>query len=467
MVIRMDTQFMQAFRENIQNDMDVKYREIQTANGSVHLFYIDELCDQLLIGKDIVEPFANRAAFRPEKNVVLKEILKAPAVGEAPTVDDALSHLLAGDSILLFDFLNEVIYCETKKITTRQVEKSDLEPTFKGPKESFNELLNDNLSLIRKRIVNSALKVELFSVGDQSKTLVALLYIGGTAPASLVDSVRKELTGLHCAYILGQNDIAEKMSSRKTTLDTIGYSEKPDVIVSRLFEGRVAVAVNGCPMVMAVPHFFLENFHSPDDYYSNALVVNFLRALRFVAFFIALLLPGFFVALSTFHFSLIPSTFIFKLAVQRSGVPLPTVVEVVVLQFFFELARESGKRLPQQVGQAISIVAALILGEAAVGAGITSESTVVVTGVYAVASFLNPKFVGTTYVWSLFSIVISSCLGLYGFYLSFVVFIAHVSSLETCGYPLLFPLGTLPEFKFRKADLIFRSDAVHIKRKVL
>lgn len=463
----MNMQFMKDFQDRIQNDMDVKHREIRTENGIIHLFYIDEMCDQMIISREIVDPFTSRTSFRPEKDVVMQEILRTPAVGEARSVDDAVSHLLVGDSVLLFDFFNDVIYCETKKIMTRPVEKSDLEPTFKGPKEAFNELLNNNLSLVRKRIVNSALKVELFKVGNQSKTAVAFLYISGVAPAQLVDSVRNKITGLDCAYILSQNDIGEKMSLRKTTLDTIGYSEKPDTVVSRLFEGRVVVMVNGCPLALTAPHFFIDNFHSPDDYYSNGLVANFIRILRSVAFFIALLLPGFFVALSTFHFSLIPSTFIFKLAVQRSGVPLPTVVEVIILQFFFELARESGKRLPQQVGQAISIVAALILGEAAVGAGITSETTVVVIGVYAVASFLNPKLVGTTYLWSLFNVIVSAFLGLYGCYISFVVFIAHVSSLETSGYPFLFPLGTIRDFKFRHADLVFRSNAVNIKRKIL
>lgn len=463
----MDSQMMQDFQNRIQNDMDVKHREIATANGSIHLFFIDELCDEGIIQHGIVNAFEAQPAFPAEKDPIMKQVLRIPAVGEAKSVDEALSHLLVGDSVLFFDFINEIIYCETKNIVARSVEKSELEPTFKGPQEAFNELLTDNLSLIRKRIADSALKVELFNVGTHSKTAVALIYMEGTAPAEVIEYVRKNITTLSCNYILSHNDIQEKLSIRHTSLDTMGYTEKPDSAVSRLFEGRVVVIVNGCPLVLTAPYFFIENFHSQDDYYSNKLVVNVIRVMRSIAFFIALLLPGFFVALSTFHFSLIPTTFMFKLAVQRSGVPLPTIVEVVVLQFFFELARESGKRLPQQVGQAISIVSALILGEAAVGAGVTSEVTVVVIGVYAVASFLNPKLAGTTYVWSLFIVIMSACLGLYGFYLAFVVFLAHVSSLESCGYPFLFPLGTPRIFNFKHHDFVFRDNNTTIKDKIL
>lgn len=458
---------MQNFQNEIRDAMDVRHREIGSPHGVIHLYYIEELCDSVAISRGIVSAFAEKSTFAPEKEVILRDVLRASAVGEIHTVEEAMAHLLVGDSVLLFDFLDSVIYCETKKIATRPVGESKLEPTLKGPKEAFNELLPDNLALVRKRVADKALRVEFFTVGGESRTLVAFLYLNGVAPSGLVGYVRQHITGLHSRYILSNHDIQENMSLRHTTLDTIGYTEKPDTVVSRLYEGRVAVIVNGCPLVLTAPHFFVENFHSSDDYYSNRLVVNFIRVLRSVSFFVSLLLPGFFVALSTFHFSLIPTTFMLKLAVQRSGVPLPTVAEVITLQFFFELARESGKQIPQQVGQSISIVAALILGEAAVGAGVTSEATVVVTGVYAVCSFLNPKLAGTTYVWSLFIVVVSSILGLYGFYLSFVVFLAHVSSLESCGYPFLFPLGTVQKLCGRENDIIMRSRGPAIKKKIV
>ncbi|WP_410511922.1 spore germination protein [Paenibacillus sp. BR2-3] len=425
----------------LTGSLDFKKRKILAGNDVITLFYIDSICDLNYISHYIIEPLSQMGHNITSKEDVSR-VIYASSIGEISDTGQALEHILAGDPVLIFGTLDYAIYFEAKKIQTRPIEKSQFDASLVGSNESFNELLVNNISLIRKRMATETLKVESHILGKQSKTQAALLYIEGVAPEDLVNMARKKLIEMDNEFVLGIQYVAEVLSPNKSLFDTTNYSEKPDTVVSRLFEGRISVIVNGSPFALTAPCFFVEALQAPDDYATNRLFVTLLRFVRLTSFMMSLLLPGFYVALTTHHFSLIPSAFVFKLSVSRSGVPFPTVVEVLLMFLFFELSREAGRRLPQQVGQALSIVSALILGDAAVGAGLTSEITVVITGIYAITSFINPRFTSAVSAWAVFIIVLSACFGLHGFYLGFILIMAHLASLRSCEYPYLFPLGT-------------------------
>lgn len=431
-------------------------RDIVMNHTVITLFYIETICDSSYISQYIIEPLSQAEGDITSKEAVSRAIY-ASKFGEVSDLTVALEHLLSGDPVLIFEQMGYAIYFDARKIESRAIEKSQYEASLVGSNESFNELLVNNVSLIRKRMTTETLKIESHTLGKQSKTQVVLLYIEGTAPEDLVATVRQKMEAMENEFVLGAQYIAEALSPGKTLFDTIGYSEKPDAIVAKLFEGRISVIVNGTPFALTAPCFFFENLQSPDDYATNRLFVTLLRLVRFGSVLISLLLPGFYVALTTHHFSLIPSAFVFKLAVSRSGVPFPTVVEVILMFLFFELSREAGRRLPHQIGQALSIVGALILGDAAVGAGLASQATVVVTGIYAITSFINPRLTSAVSVWAVFSIIMSACFGLHGFYLGFILLIAHLASLRSCDYPYLFPLGTEKSFKAANLDVLVRG----------
>lgn len=222
--------------------------------------------------------------------------------------------------------------------------------------------------------------------------------------------------------------------------------------------------VDGTSSVIIAPFFFIENLQAADDYYLNKYFTSISRLQRWIALITAIILPGLYIALSTYHFSLLPTVFVSRLANSRAGVPFPTIVEVIIMMVFFQLLREAGIRLPQPTGQAMSIVGALILGEAAIGAGLTSQTTIVVVAVSSISTFLVPNLYKAIVVWNSIILLFSSLLGLPGFYMGFFLLLSHLASLESCGYPYLFPIGTLQSYKLK--DVFIRSSLNEISNTI-
>ncbi|MBU3177296.1 spore germination protein [Clostridium estertheticum] len=451
-------------KEKLKNSYDVKYREIKCEMGIIFGVFIDDLCDSKFISEYIFNPLIQHDITNVDIEYIKKEILPANNIGDINTNDEAISHILSGDLVLIFSFANKSIFCEAKGYVRRSVGIPVTENVIKGPREGFTEAFVDNVSLIRRKIKNPNLKFESMTLGTKSNTVVVLCYIEGVAPKKLVDYIRNKVSNIKLEFILDTNYIEEALKNKNTTFDTIGSTEKPDVVASKLLEGKIAVVVDGTPFVITAPYFFIDNFQSPDDYYSNKYFGNLSRITRVISFFAACLLSGVYLALATYHFSLIPSVLAVRFAVARAGVPLPTVLELLLMTFFFQLLREAGIRLPQSIGQAMSIVGALILGDAVVGVGIASQSTVVVVALSSISSFLVPKLYGALSIWNIVIIMFSAVLGLPGFYIGFFILIAHMSGLESCGYPYLFPFGTLESFKSK--DILYRKDLNNISNNI-
>ncbi|MGG7178082.1 spore germination protein [Clostridium paraputrificum] len=452
-------------KKRFEGAFDVKYREIMTSLGMCTLVFIDDLCSAQFISEYIVTPLKKKEYPCKKVEDIVTNVLDINIANYAKDVNDAVLHILSGDIVLLFEKHEKIIYCEVKGFVRRGVSIPVTESVIKGPREGFTELFVDNISLIRRKIKNSDLKFEPIFVGDKSQTVVCISYIKGIAPDYLINHVKEVVNNLDLSFILDTNYIEDQLRGKKSVFDTVGYTEKPDEVAAKVLEGRVAVLVDGTPFVVTVPYFFLENFQAPDDYYVNKYFANFTRILRWLAFVIAMFLPGFYLAIMTYHFALIPSLFVFRLAVSRAGVPLPTIVEVIMMMLAFQLIKEAGLRLPQPIGGAMSIVAALILGDAVVGAGIASRITIIVVAVSTLSYFLIPKVYGAMSVWSLIITVVSALFGLPGFFIITMVFIVMLGDLETGGYSYLFPLGSVGTYKFQ--DIVFRGDLNRISKKII
>lgn len=452
-------------KKRFEGAFDVKYREIMTSLGLCTLVFIDDLCSAQFISEYIVTPLGKKDYKCWSVEDVIPNVLGINITSYAKDVEDAILHVLSGDVVLLFNDHEKIIYCEVKGFVRRGVGIPVTESVVKGPREGFTELFVDNVSLIRRKIKNSDLKFEPIYVGNRSQTVVCISYIKGIAPDYLIDHVKEIVNKLDLKFILDTNYIEDALRKKKSVFDTVGYTEKPDEVAAKMLEGRVAILVDGTPFVITVPYFFLENFQAPDDYYLNKYFVNFTRVIRWIAFFLATFMPGLYVAILTHHFALIPSLFVFRLAVSRAGVPLPTIVEVLIMMVAFQLIKEAGLRLPQPIGGAMSIVAGLILGDAVVGAGIASRITIIVVAISTLSYFLTPKLYGAMSIWSLIITVVSSMFGLPGFFIVALVLIAKLADLDTGGYSYLFPLGSVETYKFK--DIIFRGDLRHISQHVV
>jgi len=440
----------------LANQFDVVYRDIDTVRGKITLIFIEDLIDGTRISNYIIRPLQGIGDNLNNGEDIRRTILKSTETATITTPDSGITNILAGNVIILFEFIPEVLSCDVKKFSKRPVQDAKIDVAAQGPQEAFNEVLLDNICLLRRRIKNPNLKLERFIIGRSSQTTVVVIYMEGVTPPELVSYIRKKISAMDIDFILDVSYIGEQFKEGYTFFDTLSGSERPDTVASRLFEGRVAVLVDGTPFVLTAPTFFMEFFQAADDYYLNKYVVGFTRMIRVGSLFVSLMLPGLYVAIATNHLNLLPTTIAFTIAMSRATVPFPMIAEVLLMLMFFELTQKAGKRLPAQIGQSLSIVSALILGQSAINAGLTSDSTVVIMGIYAITSFINPQVSSASSMWSVFVIILSAISGMHGFFVGLIVMAAHLTSLKSCGYPYIFPIGTATTFS--STDFFLRSD---------
>ena len=455
-------------KEKLKNSFDVKYRPVQTVLGRATVVFIDDLCNAEMISEYVVSPLRGTGELEPKNGKIetieqlIENSLDINAAGIAKDLEHAIMHILSGDPAVIFEGFEQILYVEAKGFPVRGVGTPETESVLKGPREGFNELIVNNVALIRRRIKNPDLKFEAVVVGEKSQTAVAVCYLEGVAPKDLVENVKEKVNNLDLRFILDTNYVEDALKNQKSFFDTVGYTEKPDEVSAKLLEGRVAVIVDGTPFVITVPYFFLENFQMPDDYYLNKYYTNFNRILRWLAFFVATLVPGLYVAIITYHFSMIPSLFMFRLAVSRAGVPFPTFLEVILMMLAFQFIKEAGLRLPQPIGGAMSIVSALILGDAAVGAGIASRITIIVVALSTLSYFLIPKLYGAVSFWAIVLVGFSAAFGIPGFLCGALLLLIQLAELDSIGYQFLFPVGSINEYRFK--DVVLRGSLGKISK---
>ena len=457
--------YLNELKKVFENAFDVKYRDVDTPLGKGTLIFIDVLCSSAFISEYIVTPLTYKNYQVNNTDDILNKVIRMNLAGTVKDLNDAQMHILMGDVVIVFENNDSMIYCETKGYVRRGVGIPLTEAVVKGPREGFSEAFVDNVALIRRRVKNVNLKLEPLILGKESNTSVCIVYLKGVAPNKLVENVRNKIKSSNYNFLLDTNYIENTLTEKRSLFDTIGYTEKPDEISAKVMEGRVAIIVDGTPFVITVPYFFVENFQTPDDYYLNRYFANFTRILRWSAFFIATFFPALYVAFITYHFGMIPTMFIFRMAVARAGVPFPTFVEVILMMLFFQLIKEAGLRLPQPIGGAMSIVAALILGDAAVGAGLASRITILIVAISTLSYFLIPKSYGAVSLWAIMLVIMSAIFGIPGFIIGSMILISHLGSLTSCGYSFLFPLGSIRQYGFR--DVILRGNLEDISKNVI
>lgn len=437
------------------NSLDVGTRRFLVGTGRVEAaaVYLDglvdsraveELIENLTIGAFSVRAKLNRgpAAYRAAK----EKLIPQKAVCEAGDLAGLWDGIVCGNTAILIDGVDMALIVETRGWAARSVEEPVAEATLRGPREGFVEDLRTNVSLIRRRIKSAHLKVVSITIGALTKTEVAYSYIEGLVREGLVEEVRSRLEKIDIDAILESGYIEEYIEDTPWTLFPLTErTEKPDRVAAALLEGRVAILTDGTPFVLIVPTELNALLQAPDDYFERFPIGSFVRALRVIAFAVSLLLPGIYVAVMNFHHELIPTVLFMRISAAREGVPFPTPVEVLLMETLFELLREAGVRLPRAIGPAISIVGALILGDASIRAGIVSPPVVIVVGLTAIASFSAPVYslaIPARLLRFLF-IGLGAFLGLFGVQFGLLVLLVHLCSLRSFGQPYLAPFAPL------------------------
>lgn len=368
-------------------------------------------------------------------------------LGEVKECDDwnsMMGQLLMGDTIVLLEGCEKALACGTHGGEARAVSEPTTQTVVRGPKEGFVESMSTNISLVRRRIKSADLTLEMFKVGSTSLTNVAMLYMKNIADPSVVDEVRQRIQNINIDAVFESGTVEEMIQENPfTPFPTIFNSERPDTISSNIMEGRVALIIDGTPFVLVMPTVFAQFFQSSSDYSERYDMGTVIRLIRYISFIILILGPSLYIALTTYHYEMIPTPLLISILAQRESVPFPAFMEALILEITFEILREAGIRMPRAGGQTVSVIGALVLGQAAVEAGIVTPLLTIVVALTGIASFAIPAY-NMAVAGRLFRFVfmiLSAFMGLYGITLGLIALIAHMNSLRSFGTPYMAPFS--------------------------
>ncbi|WP_062237846.1 spore germination protein [Fictibacillus sp. FJAT-27399] len=373
-----------------------------------------------------------------------EECISIGQVSTGKSWDSLLLSILTGNTVLLLNGHDEAVVVGTQGWEKRAISEPTTEAVVRGPKESFIESTETNITMVRRRIKNPKLRVETVEVGTITHTGISIMYINGLVEENILQEVRERLSKISYDSVIDSGYIEDFIQDTTfSPFPQIYHTERPDVVAGNLLEGRVALFVDGSPSVLLVPVVFSQFFQSAEDYYARWDIGTFLRILRFFAFFLSLYAPAIFIATITFHQEMLPTELLITLAAQREGLPFPAFLEAMIMEVSFELLREAGIRLPKAVGQAVSIVGAIVIGQAAVEAGIVSASMVIIVAITGIANFSIPSFSLAISARLIRFILIfgASFLGLYGIAVLTFLLLGHACSLRSFGVPYLSPIA--------------------------
>ncbi|MHA6485299.1 spore germination protein [Paenibacillus sp. strain BS8-2] len=365
--------------------------------------------------------------------------------------------LFSGCVILVFSNREAFYEYNIASLPARNPEESSMELSLKGPRDGFVEKLSVNIALVRMRLRTPNMHVEYFIIGEETKTELALLYMADLAKHDLVQEARRRLSSIQLQSLHGAGELEELISDKpKSLFPLVNYVGRPDIVVQSLMRGRVAITVDGTPAALIAPGNMTLLIKSPEDAHLPFYYVSLERILRFIGLFVAMFLPGFWISLCSYNTDQIPFTLLATVTMSRIGLPISASMEMFLMLIMFELFREAGVRLPRPVGQTVSVVGGLIIGDAAIRAGMTSPTMLVVAAVSAVSTFtlVNQSLAGSVSVIRFFVLSLSSILGIYGFFVSLIAVLLYMCSLESFGHPYMAPLAPLQFKELLSAMLI-------------
>ncbi|RCW43467.1 spore germination protein [Paenibacillus prosopidis] len=453
-------QNIHVLRSIYENCSDLVFRPFVIGGKTkAFLIYIEGLCNIEEMNASVLSPLMDESAAKYDTlNELLENKITVSKAKEVKTSTECINYLSIGSPLLLLENESIGFAFGLAKWEKRSVEEPTAETVIRGPREGFTESLGVNTSLLRRKIRSPKLKMNPMSIGRYTQTEVIVAFMDGIMDPTLFEEVTKRLKRIDIAGILESGYIEELIEDNPfSPFPQILSTERPDVAVSSLLEGRVVILVDGTPFALIAPTTLYSLLQSSEDYYQRFLIGTAIRWLRFVFVLISLLLPSLYVAVSTFHHEMVPTTLLLSMASSREQVPFPAVIEALVMEITFEALREAGIRLPKQVGAAVSIVGALVIGQAAVQAGIISAPMVMVVAITGIASFTLPRYTAGIALRMLrFPIMIlAGTLGLLGVMLGLIFIVIHLCALRSFGVPYLSPMAPM---KFRDMkDVLIRA----------
>lgn len=451
------------------NDDTLRIRTVENAYVSsvkCAIIFIDGLVQNELVNDNVIHPIINSLAFANQSDnnnfsTLERSVISVNDSRPVLTFAQIINAIIYGDTVVLMNGYAKGAQLNTKGFMLRSVSEPDNEKALYGPREGFIESMMMNLTLLRRKIQSPHFKMSFFEIGAVTKTKGCICYLENVVNRNVLKELEYRLTKYKLDSTLDINYIQEFVKdSRHSIFKTTGSSERPDVVAAGLLEGRIAVVLDGTPFVMTVPYLFIENFQSTEDYYTNYYIGAIGRILRVIAFFIAIMLPSAYLAIMTYSQELIPTELAIGLGRARQGVPFPTFVEILGTLLCFQILQEAGARTPSNIGQSLSIVGALVLGQAAIDAKFVSTAVVIVVATSSLCSLMLARFKGIIFYLQIGMFLATAILSFYGFIFALTGIFVFLCSLDSFGIPYM------SSFASTKAqDSIVRFPWFKMKRK--
>ncbi len=457
-------------RQIFGQDKTVKEHRFQPACISgirCCIFFVDGMVDSIRINESIIQPISTLTVPSTEGvdrvDFLRQQVLQVNETQTEEQFANLLRALLYGDTILFVDGSTKALILGSKGFAKRGISEPSGETYLKGPREGFMEPLLHNLAMLRRKLRTTDLKFEYFTLGENTGTDCCLCYLNGQVDRAVLAALRKRLAQIVIDGVLDSNYVSELIrDDRISPFRTTGSTERPDVVAAKLLEGRVAILVDGSPVAITVPHIFLENFQAGEDYYVDVFFAGINRVLRILGFFAAVTVLPVYLALVAFHQSYMPLPLILSIAKARQGVPFPILLEALLLSLAFDILREAGARTPSSIGQSLSVVGGLVIGQAAVDARLVSVPVLIIVAVSSICSLITPKLKAATLLWRTILMFLGVYFGFYGFLLGCVSMLIMLAEQHSFGVSYL---SALPlSQKGSAEDSILRSPFWSMKK---
>lgn len=449
-------------RQDFQGTSDLVIREMQLGRISAALVCMEGMINIQAIAQGVLNPLLKgdySSCDTPQQQfaAVRDSLVALSEQSEISNYEELYGLIMSGFAVILLQGCPHGLAIGVQGFNFRSVSEPATETMQRGSREGFVEVLRINVSMIRRRMKTTDLQFEMLKVGSKSQTDVCLCYMKSVVSRDILQNVRAKLQAVPLETVLETGYLQPYLDDKPFSLFSgVGVCERPDTLCGKIAEGRIGVLVDGTPMVLIVPYLFVENFQSFDDYADRPYFATFTRWLKYISFFIATLLPGLFVAIGTYHLELFPTPMLYNLAVAESSQPFSLMVEALVIHFIYELMREAGLRLPKPIGHVVGIIGGLVIGDAAVKAGIISSPMIMVVALTAISSFVIPQLYEPMTILRFLFIVVGGTTYLMGLMLVFAAVVVNLCSINPYGIPYSAPLSPFRGKSLR--DVLIRSN---------
>lgn len=449
------------FKNLYKKDITFRMREMHIEglySYDCAVIFFDGMVDTEKLNNGLIRPLLSLKVENRQKTAeefLKKQILYNNEVALAEDLYSLITAINLGDTAILLDGTTNALIVNTKGWRTRGINEPQDERILQGPREGFDEALMLNAAMLRRKLSTPDLCFESITVGVKTQTHIFVCYLDSIVNKDILENVMSKIKKINIDGILDSNYISELINKNKFSLfKTVGTTERPDIVAARLLEGRIAILVDGTPVVLTIPYLFVENFQSDDDYYLNYIYAFLGRLLRYLCYNLSVILPSLYLAVTIFHPNLLPASFFSSVSVARSGIPFPSSAECLILIFIFEILRETGIRMQQSVGHALSIVGGLVVGQAAVDAKLVSAPLLIVVAMSGISGLIVPRLKAAVVYSKIFLVVLTSFLGVFGLFIGMTVLHIHLYSLESFSVDYL---STVSKFtKNSLKDTVFR-----------